>query len=339
MTNNDDKDFWILSLSGGGYRGLFTATVLAEMQKRIDGPLADKFDLIAGTSVGSILAAALAKGVSATELPGLFLTHGPDIFNGCWKQLPILKAFNLGFFASRYAAKGMKDVLSNDELLGDTCFKDLRRRLLIPTVNLTKGSAQFFKTQHCADYRYDGDIPLIDAVMASAAAPSYFPVHRFNQSRYADGGLIANSPAFVAFHEAHYKLKIPIDRIHVISIGTMNKSVTIDPRSPLSIGLITGAGRYFWKGWRQRVFEVTLAAQEQLSEDMLSHVNSGRVLRIDVPLENDQAKVVSLDSVSALANEVLEGQAREATKSLLTGDLYERWKNHSAMQPEFFNQG
>ena len=295
MTNNNGKDFWILSLSGGGYRGLFTATVLAEMQKRIDGPLADKFDLIAGTSVG--------------------------------------------FFASRYAAKGMKDVLSNDELLGNTCFKDLRRRLLIPTVNLTKGSAQFFKTQHCAEYRYDGDIPLIDAVMASAAAPSYFPVHRFNQSRYADGGLIANSPAFVAFHEAHYKLKIPIDRIHVISIGTMNKSVTIDPRSPLSIGLITGAGRYFWKGWRQRVFEVTLAAQEQLSEDMLSHVNTGRVLRIDVPLENDQAKVVSLDSVSALANEVLEGQAREATKSLLSGDLYERWKNHSATQPEFFNQG
>ena len=279
MTNNNGKDFWILSLSGGGYRGLFTATVLAEMQKRIDGPLADKFDLIAGTSVGSILAAALAKGVSAIELPGLFLTHGPDIFNGCWKQLPVLKAFNLGFFASRYAAKGMKDVLSNDELLGNTCFKDLRRRLLIPTVNLTKGSAQFFKTQHCAEYRYDGDIPLIDAVMASAAAPSYFPVHRFNQSRYADGGLIANSPAFVAFHEAHYKLKIPIDR------------------------------------------------------------NTGRVLRIDVPLENDQAKVVSLDSVSALANEVLEGQAREATKSLLSGDLYERWKNHSATQPEFFNQG
>lgn len=338
---NDDagKDFWILSLSGGGYRGLFTATVLAEMQKRIQGDLADKFDLIAGTSVGSILAAALAKGISARELPRLFLTHGEEIFNGCWKQSPILKTFNLGFLASRYSAKGMKNVLVKEELLGNTQFRDLRRRLLIPTVNLTKGSAQFFKTQHCPDYQFDCDVPLVDAVMASAAAPTYFPVHRFNQSRYADGGLIANSPAFVAFHEAHYKLKIPIDRIHVVSIGTMNKSVTMDPRAPLNMGLLTGTGRYFWKGWRQRVFEVTLAAQEQLSEDMLRHVNPGRTLRIDAPLENDQAKVVALDSVTSVANEVLEGQAREAAKTALTGNLFERWKIHLATPAVFFNQG
>ena len=339
MDSSNGGDFWILSLSGGGYRGLFTATVLAEMQKRIKEPLADKFDLIAGTSVGSILAAALAKGVSATELPELFLTHGEEIFNGCWKQLPILKAFNLGFFASRYGARGMRKVLSREELLGNTRFQDLRRRLLIPTLNLSKGSAQFFKTQHCADYRFDCDVALIDAVMASAAAPTYFPVHRFNQSRYADGGLVANSPAFIAFHEAHYKLNIPIDRIHVVSIGTMNRSVTMDPRAPLSIGLLTGAGRCFWKGWRQRVFEVTLAAQEQLSEDMLRHVNPGRTLPIDAPLDNDQARVVALDSITAAANEVLEGQAREAAKAALTGDLFERWKNHSATPAEFFNQG
>lgn len=339
MSNDTGKDFWILSLSGGGYRGLFTATVLAEMQKLIQGELADKFDLIAGTSVGSILAAALAKGISATELPGLFLTHGEAIFSGCWKQRPILKAFNLGFLAARYSAKGMRQVLSKEELLGNTRFRDLHRRLLIPTVNLTKGSAQFFKTQHCPDYQFDCDVALIDAVMASAAAPTYFPVHRFNQSRYADGGLIANSPAFVAFHEARYKLNVPIERIHVVSIGTMNKSVTMDPRAPLNIGLLTGAGPYFWKGWRQRVFEVTLAAQEQLSEVMLRHVNPGRTLRIDAPLENDQAKVVALDSVTPAANEVLEGQAREAAKAAFTGNLFESWKNHLATPAKFFNQG
>lgn len=339
MSTDTDKDFWILSLSGGGYRGLFTATVLAEMQKRINEPLADKFDLIAGTSVGSILAAALAKGNPVKDLPGLFLTHGEEIFHGCWKQHPFLKALNLGFFASRYNAQGMKKILAKEETLGATRFRDLNHRLLIPTVNLTKGSAQFFKTQHCPEYQFDCDVPLIDAVMASAAAPTYFPVHRFNQSRYADGGLIANSPAFVAFHEAHYKLNVPIDRIHVVSIGTMNKSVTMDPRAPLNIGLLTGAGPYFWKGWRQRVFEVTLAAQEQLSEDMLRHVNPGRTLRIDAPLENDQAKVVALDSVTPAANEVLEGQAREAAKAALTGNLFESWKNHLATPAKFYNQG
>lgn len=338
-THYAEKDFWILALSGGGYRGLFTATVLQEMEKRCGVPLAKKFDLIAGTSVGSILAAALAKEIPADRLPKLFQEHGKTIFHGWWKQWPLLKMLNLGFFSARYSAKGLNSVLSRDDLLGNAIFNALEHRLMVPAVNLSKGSAQFFKTQHCADYHYDGTVPLKDAVIASAAAPTFFPVHRFNQNRYADGGLVANSPALVAFHEAVHKLGIPPDRVHVISIGTMNKSVTMDPRSPLDIGLITGGGWRFWKGWRQRVFEVTLAAQEQLSEDMLKHILKDKVLRIDVPLEPDQTAVVSLDSVTDAANEVLEGQAREAAKKELTGPTYDRWMSHTASPAQFFNRG
>lgn len=338
-TPSAEKDFWILALSGGGYRGLFTATVLQEMEKRCGVPLAKKFDLITGTSVGGILAAALAKEVPADRLPKLFREHGKTIFHGGWKQWPLLKIFNLGFFSARYGTKGLNSVLSQDDLLGDTTFSALEHRLMIPAVNLSKGSAQFFKTQHCEEYRHDGAVLLKDAVMASAAAPTFFPVHRFNQNRYADGGLVANSPALVAFHEAVHKLGTPPDRVHVISIGTMNKSVTMDPRTPLNIGLLTGGGWRFWKGWRQRVFEVTLAAQEQLSEDMLRHILNSRVLRIDVPLEPDQTAVVSLDAVTEAANEVLEGQAREAAKKELTGAIYERWMSHTASPAPFFNRG
>lgn len=338
-TPSTEKDFWILALSGGGYRGLFTATVLREMEMRCGVPLAKKFDLIAGTSVGSILAAALAKEVPAERLPNLFLEHGRDIFHGRWKHWPLTKIFNLGFFSARYGADGLHSVLSREDILGNVTFNALEHRLMIPTVNLSKGSAQFFKTQHCEDYHHDGMVLLKDAVTASAAAPTYFPVHRFNQNRYADGGLVANSPALVAYHEAVHKLGIRPEHVHVISIGTMNKSVTMDPRSPLDIGLITGSGLRFWKGWRQRVFEVTLAAQEQLSEDMLKHVLKDRVLRIDVPLEPDQTAVVSLDAVTEAANEVLEGQGREAAKKDLTGPTYDRWMSHTASPARFFNQG
>ncbi|MDT3736777.1 MAG: CBASS cGAMP-activated phospholipase [Denitratisoma sp.] len=338
-TPSAEKDFWILALSGGGYRGLFTATVLQEMEKRCGVPLAKKFDLITGTSVGGMLAAALAKEVPADRLPKLFREHGKTIFHGGWKQWPLLKIFNLGFFSARYGTKGLNSVLSHNDLLGNTIFNALEHRLMIPAVNLSKGSAQFFKTQHCEEYRHDGAVLLKDAVMASAAAPTFFPVHRFNQNRYADGGLVANSPALVAFHEAVHKLGTPPDRVHVISIGTMNKSVTMDPRTPLNIGLLTGGGWRFWKGWRQRVFEVTLAAQEQLSEDMLRHILNSRVLRIDVPLEPDQTAVVSLDAVTDAANEVLEGQAREAAKKELTGPIYERWMSYTASPAQFFNRG
>lgn len=338
MPANQSQDFWILSLSGGGYRGLFTATVLAEMERRAGVSLATKFDLIAGTSVGSILAAALAKEIPANDLPTFFLRHGKEIFQGGWKQLPVVGMFNLGWFSSRYGSRGLQEVLSDQTLLGTTTFSELRHRLMIPAVNLSKGSGQFFKTQHHQDYTNDGRISLIDAVMASAAAPTYFPVHRFNDNRYVDGGLIANSPAFVAFHEAHYKLQQPVDRIHVISVGTMNRSVTIDAKSPLSMGLLTSAGLRPWMGWRQRIFEVTLAAQEEMTGAMLRHALPDRVLPIDHRLTDDQGKNVGLDRLTVEANETLQGQAREVAKACLVGSLYEKWLKHSAATPQFFNQ-
>jgi patatin-like phospholipase/acyl hydrolase len=72
-------EFWILALSGGGARGLFTASVLAEMEKAVGAPLAQHFDLIAGTSVGGILALGLAKEIKASELLSLF-DHTKEIF-------------------------------------------------------------------------------------------------------------------------------------------------------------------------------------------------------------------------------------------------------------------
>lgn len=338
MPTEQGRDFWILSLSGGGYRGLFTATVLAEMERLAGTRLAKKFDLIAGTSVGSILAAALAKELPAHDLPELFLRHGRRIFHGRWKQWPLLEAFNLGFLSSRYGSKGLRDVLSDAGLLGGTRFADLKHRLMIPAVNLTKGSGQFFKTQHHREYTSDGQVALVDAVMASAAAPTYFPVHRFNDNRYTDGGLIANSPAFIAFHEARYKLQQPIERIHVISVGTMNRSVTIDARSPLAMGLVLAAGARPWMGWRQRIFEVTLAAQEEMASAMLRHALPDRVLPIDHRLTDDQGKNVGLDRVTEQANETLQGQAREVAKACLVGPLFERWREHIAATPKFFNQ-
>lgn len=63
-----NNDFWVLALSGGGYRGLFTATVLEELEKRLGGPIARHFDLITGTSIGGILGLGLASEIRATEL-------------------------------------------------------------------------------------------------------------------------------------------------------------------------------------------------------------------------------------------------------------------------------
>jgi patatin-like phospholipase/acyl hydrolase len=76
-----DLPFRILSLSGGGFLGLYTACVLAELEAQARKPIAECFGLIAGTSVGGIIALGLAKGSSAKSVRDAFIKNGPDIFS------------------------------------------------------------------------------------------------------------------------------------------------------------------------------------------------------------------------------------------------------------------
>src|SRR5690625_3930592 len=93
-TNSDPPDapFRILSLSGGGYRGLFTARILADLEERIRAPIATRFDLIAGTSIGGILALALALEVPAKQMVALFEERGDEIFKKRWSFLSYLRS-------------------------------------------------------------------------------------------------------------------------------------------------------------------------------------------------------------------------------------------------------
>lgn len=97
---NNSPCFRILALSGGGYRGLYTAELLKRIEADNNGePLARRFDLIAGTSIGGILALALACEIPASKLVELFETHGPTIFRrrSAWsKLLRLAPRFEIG---------------------------------------------------------------------------------------------------------------------------------------------------------------------------------------------------------------------------------------------------
>ena len=81
MAGTLEKPFRILALAGGGYLGLYTATVLAELEARAGEPLGRRFDLIAGTSVGGILAIALAYEIPMATIQQIFLDKGTRIFS------------------------------------------------------------------------------------------------------------------------------------------------------------------------------------------------------------------------------------------------------------------
>src|ERR1700722_19795882 len=86
-----DGRFQILALSGGGFRGLYTAKIVADLEQQIGAPFASRFDLIAGTSVGGVLALALAMEVPASRIVDLFTRHGPEIFQKRWSILGIFR--------------------------------------------------------------------------------------------------------------------------------------------------------------------------------------------------------------------------------------------------------
>ena len=80
----------ILSIDGGGIRGIYPATILAEIEKHLPEPLYKYFDLIAGTSTGGIVALAIGLGFKATEIVGFYETYGPKIFGG-WRSWKAIK--------------------------------------------------------------------------------------------------------------------------------------------------------------------------------------------------------------------------------------------------------
>ncbi|MEY8784874.1 CBASS cGAMP-activated phospholipase [Citrobacter freundii] len=226
----------ILSLNGGGARGMFTISLLAEFERILalkqpdqDIKIGDYFDLITGTSIGGILALGLAKGKSARELERVFYDKANDIFPKRWWLFNLLKSL----VAPIYSSTPLRQTI--EMMIGDeTTFNDLTRRVMIPAVNLSTGKPQFFKTPHNPDFTRDGPLKLIDAALATSAAPTFFAPHRSEDlgAYFADGGLVANNPSYIGLLEVFQDMKsdfpdVTHKDIHILNIGTTGEEYSL----------------------------------------------------------------------------------------------------------------
>ncbi len=205
-----DGDFRILSLDGGGIKGVYTAALLAALERNHLGgeSVARHFDLVAGTSVGGLIALILAAGSSAQAALDLFLRHGEAIFQPTSRRL--LRA---GHSSEPLHAAAQ-------ELLGGRVLGDSSLRLCIPAVNAKRGEPCIFKTPHHPDFHFDADKAMVDVAMATAAAPTFFKAHQTDDYVLLDGGLIANNPVMVAAVDALTCFALERRRIRILSIGT-----------------------------------------------------------------------------------------------------------------------
>ena len=228
--------FRILSVDGGGMRGLIPALVIADLEDRLqaeagpDARVADYFHMFAGTSTGGLVALSLTVPdlpehpdrplIDAKTLADLYTADGPKIFHrSFWRKLRTL----WGFIAPKYGSRPLEDAV--ERRLGDEAkLADALRELVVVAYDMTDREPYFFKR-----WRARGDDsrnrPLVDAALATSAAPTYFPSHEVDGHALVDGGVFAANPTIAAIVEA---LKRRSDEPHdlspddllVVSIGT-----------------------------------------------------------------------------------------------------------------------
>lgn len=297
-TANASKPFYILSVDGGGYRGLFAAHILQRMEEewRINWHL--QFGMFAGTSTGSILAAGLASGISATQISKSYATNGQLIFTRRWCSW--LDPLNI--FASRYSSRRLYELL--DELFDAKTLGEIPVPLIMPAVDIGNGCVHVFKSKYADGLIRDPSVKVSDAVLCSCSAPTYFDPHIIGgKYQLADGGLWDNNPSLVAAIDAQYRLHIPLAGLRVLSIGT-GKSRAFYPRAEghLRDRLVRG-----WQGWglvtrwrSSKIIDLILNLQSDTAHNMLclllneSPLDSKRVLRLtfesDTCLPMDSAR-------------------------------------------------
>ena len=220
--------FRILSIDGGGIRGLIPALVLAELERRTGRAVSDCFDLIAGTSTGGILALGLAMPgeggrprYSAQDLAGLYLKEGARIFDESpWRRL----TNPMGLRAAKYPSAGIEGVLA--QYFGEASLKEALVEVLVTAYDIEKRDAFFYRRRRAReDARYD--VPLRVAARGTSAAPTYFEplLVPWSGSRdvLVDGGVFANNPAMCAYAEARQTLAQAggdPERVLLVSLGT-----------------------------------------------------------------------------------------------------------------------
>jgi len=277
----------ILSIDGGGIKGVFPISLLAEIETALGlRSVANYFDLIAGTSVGGIIAIGLGLGLTAREIADFFYKEGPGIFPQHAFPTSTLRLL-CGF--ERYKPDHLLAALK--AVFGTKTLADSNVRLLIPSFDANHADIHIYKTAHNERLGMDHKLTAVEVAMATAAAPTYFPAYDSEHCiTLIDGGIWANNPVALAVIEGVGMLGWNPDDIDVLSIGCTEETTDFKRR---------GHGGLFWV---RRAIKAALRGQSRSAVGMARHL-TGRdrglenVLRIDPPVA---ANHFSLDGVKGL---------------------------------------
>jgi Patatin-like phospholipase len=265
----NEPDFRVLSLDGGGMRGIFTASFLTTVEELARAPVRDFFDLIVGTSTGGIIALGLAFGIPARTLLDLFLDRGARVF-GHPRRLGML-------LRPRHDGRLLRGALR--DTFGERTLNDALVPVCIPSYELTNSYPRIWKDRHAHELPRFSDQPAWKIALASSAAPLYLPgAQVVAGDSHVDGGLFANNPSLIGLTEAVRYFDRPLDRIRILSIGAGERAVRIPHERARRMGI--------W-GWHTALYEHMLIAQARAVHEVVSRLLApGQYERVNIPLEH-----------------------------------------------------
>lgn len=286
--NSAEQAFRILSLDGGGVRGAYSAAVLAEIESGTGKRIVEHFDLLAGTSTGGIIAIGLGLGLSAQQILAFYQTRGKDIFPSTGVHQRLWAGLRR-IVGPKFKASALDAALT--DVFGDRKLGESRCRLVIPSYDAVGACVHVFKTAHDQRVLKDHTRHAAEVARATSAAPTYLPLFPSTWGqKFLDGGVWANCPSTVAVLEATAVLKIPLDNVELLSIGTTTPPFSVDRQA-------AGGG---FAHYRTKVIDLLQQAQVASAWSQTRLLLRDRAMRIDAVVEQGRFALDDARGVDAL---------------------------------------
>jgi uncharacterized protein len=278
----------ILSIDGGGIRGLIPARVLAEIERRCGRPAGEMFDLVAGTSTGAIIACALTRPqpLSAEQIARIYLDEGPEIFSRS-----LIKRITSagGLIDERYESDGLLTSLRRH--FDEHRLADAKPAILLTAYDLVGRSALLL--------RNDRDMSMVDAAHGSSAAPSYFEPARVGDLTLVDGGVFATNPAMCAYADVDGDVEL------LVSLGCGEHTRELPFETVKDWGQLE---------WIRPALDVVFDGTADAVDIQLKALIGEDYMRFQTPLDH------ALDDLDAATPENLAALEREARELIAERD-------------------
>jgi len=323
----ENKPFKILSIDGGGIRGVFPAMFLTNLERELQRRGGEKnkiwehFDLICGTSTGGIIAIALALGIPASEIYEMYLEKAGTIFGS-------KKNFIKRIFYSAHDRTNLESLIRNKfKAINndvDPLLKDCKTGVCVPIYDLMEGAPSVLKSAYHPRFTRDPQRPAYIAALATSAAPTFFDPYSaayidtmgtkqpFNNK--VDGGVFANNPTLLGIIEAQKAFGKNLSDLRVLSIGTGHQRF-VDACSRKDWGI------YYWmlQGNKKRLIELFMQGQSQQVQNLISLLQKGidksesdNFIYNRIDTELDETCIIELDETN---KKKLEKLAEKATNA------------------------